>query len=246
MGHQYGGNTGQGIGGISGRVIPYNLQSTYISLGMDLNTPWGLGCVWHNVVFEPAEGVSYVVTNAPNMVVRTDMASYNSWMAATTPESRGNWHAEEGGNMVITDAPALDQVTGLQDELDGKANENQRIYDRMADVITTTGTNTVIVLDPQKKLYRINATNSTTLSFDTSALSFTDRAATWETWVAVNGTNVFPVLPGTNTVRYLDTPIMSTTASAPTQTVFIAWRAWTTGGVTNIVANPYDKREGGY
>ncbi len=121
------------------------------------------------------------------------------------------------------------------------------MYQPIATTITVSGTNTVVALDARYPLYRIVAGQSTAVSFDTSGLTLTDNAASWRTLIEVRGTNTFVTVPSTNAVRYLDTVNLLTSAAAPTQTVAIVWEAIRSidGATTNVVANPYDKRNGG-
>lgn len=130
-------------------------------------------------------------------------------------------------------------LTGTPD-LGGYVSTNSAVYEPIS-TTTTTSTNTVLTVSPAYPLYRIVATNSTAITPSLASLDLSGKAATWETWVQVCGTNVSVALPSTNIVRYLDSPNLSTSAAAPTQTVYLAWRAWTVGATTNIVCNPYDK-----
>jgi hypothetical protein len=92
-------------------VVPYNIYDMLISKGMTLTAPysgWAGACRWHNVVFEAGD---YTVTNI-GYRVNLDMASYTSWLAATTNVAgRGAWRLGAGGRMALTDAPEP-QVTG--------------------------------------------------------------------------------------------------------------------------------------
>jgi hypothetical protein len=104
MGHDGGGPVGQGIGQVTGNIIPYTLHNTYLSVGAEFASKWfGGTSLWHNVTFEPSG--TYSATNT-QMSVKLDTASYNSWLAATTPESRGEWHVN-GGRMTLTDPAAF-------------------------------------------------------------------------------------------------------------------------------------------
>ena len=100
-GHQGGGPAGSGIGSLIGRVLPYNLQSTMISGGMNLQDCFpgtSPEMLWHNVRFET--NFIYNVTNV-SYGVKLDTASYNSWLEASLPEERGVWTTD--GKMVLTD-----------------------------------------------------------------------------------------------------------------------------------------------
>ena len=113
-GHQGGGPAGSGVGPLIGRVLPYNLQSTMISGGMDLQDCYGTSpeMLWHNVRFET--NFIYVVTKV-TYGVKLDNASYSSWLEATLPEERGVWTTDAGGKMVLTDygAGAFGSATNL-------------------------------------------------------------------------------------------------------------------------------------
>ena len=110
-GHTGGGPAGSGIGPLIGTVVPYNIYDMLISKGMTLTAPysgWAGACRWHNVVFEAGD---YTVTNI-GYRVNLDMASYTSWLAATTNVAgRGAWRLGQGERMALTDAPEP-QVTG--------------------------------------------------------------------------------------------------------------------------------------
>ena len=101
-GHSGGGPAGSGIGSLIGRVLPYNLQSTLISGGMNLQDcfPGINPCqvLWHNVTFET--NFIYNVTNV-TYGVKLDTASYNSWLEVSIPEERGVWTTD--GLMVLSD-----------------------------------------------------------------------------------------------------------------------------------------------
>jgi hypothetical protein len=100
-GHTGGGYAGSGIGSLIGSVLPYNLQSTMISGGMNLTDAYpgtSPEMLWHNVRFET--NFIYVVTNV-TYGVKLDTASYNSWLEASLPSERGVWTTD--GKMVLTD-----------------------------------------------------------------------------------------------------------------------------------------------
>jgi len=102
-GHQGGGPAGSGVGSLIGRVLPYNLQSTMISGGMNLQDCFpgtSPEMLWHNVRFET--NFIYNVTNV-SYGVKLDNASYNSWLEASLPEERGVWTTDPGGKMSLTD-----------------------------------------------------------------------------------------------------------------------------------------------
>jgi hypothetical protein len=103
-GHQGGGPAGSGVGPLIGRVLPYNLQSTMISGGMNLQDCFpGVNpaqVLWHNVIFET--NFVYNVTNV-SYGVKLDTASYNSWLQASLPSERGVWKTTSGGKMVLSD-----------------------------------------------------------------------------------------------------------------------------------------------
>lgn len=103
-GHQGGGPAGSGVGPLIGKVLPYNLQSTMISGGMNLQDCFpGINpaqTLWHNVTFE-----TNFIYNVSNVTygVKLDTASYNSWLAASLPSERGVWKTTAGGKMVLSD-----------------------------------------------------------------------------------------------------------------------------------------------
>jgi len=114
-GHQGGGPAGSGVGPLIGRVLPYNLQSTMISGGMDLQDCFpgtSPEMLWHGVRFET--NFVYVVTKV-TYGVKLDNASYSSWLEASLPAERGVWTTDAGGKMVLTDygAGAFGSATNL-------------------------------------------------------------------------------------------------------------------------------------
>ncbi len=92
-------------------------------------------------------------------------------------------------------------------------------------------TSTVSVV-PSVSIYRLTATNSTTITFDTSALNTTNQLATWELWVLNASTNNSIIWPSTNSVYYIANP---SSINANSQTVYTVWRKF---GDT-VQCNPY-------
>lgn len=92
-------------------------------------------------------------------------------------------------------------------------------------------TSTVSVV-PSVIIYRLTATNSTTITFDTSALNTTNQLATWELWVLNASTNNSIIWPSTNSVYYIANP---SSINANSQTVYTVWRKF---GDT-VQCNPY-------
>lgn len=96
-------------------------------------------------------------------------------------------------------------------------------YSSSPTTTVTIGTSTVF--------YRVIVTNSTVVAFDIPALASNQRR-NWETEFMKTSTNWVLALPSTNWTTYLTT--QSTVTTAPSQTVYTAWRSLAT---SNLVGN---------
>jgi hypothetical protein len=108
----------------------------------------------------------------------------------------------------------------------------------LTNLVTAAGITNTITVVSSMPIYTLIATNlSTVIAFDVSGLDLSSKVATWETMVTVANTNVSVAYPPTNTVYYLATPVLTTTAN--NQTHYAVWRAFVLNGVTNIFCNQW-------
>ncbi len=139
------------------------------------------------------------------------------------------------GKAATNHTHVIGDVTGLQAAVDSIIPPMYAPRQAVPYALTNT-----IALDKSKTIYTVAATNSTTITFDFSAVDLSANVARWETWISVANTNVSLTLPGTNVVQYLEIPDLSTTAQP--QTLQIAWQAWAVGATTNIQAHVYARQ----